>query len=219
VDTQEGRYRLMVSERVHVPSRVPAWPAAHGDESTAPPVDEELMVVAADLAPGRSLELGCGVGQNSIWLAQRGWLAGGVDASPSAIRRAVEAAQEARVDVNFQVQDVTSWRPRFTYDLVIMAFSVPPRGTGRSRTLEMAAAAVAPGGTILLRDFDVSLRREGWMSERYLVSTEELARPLESFRITRSMVRLARHTHGLEQRVLPVATVVATRRSEPSIWA
>jgi hypothetical protein len=71
---------------------------------------------------------------------------------------------------------------------------------------------VASSGTILLTDFDSSLRREGWMAEKYLVSVEELERHLGGFRVERAGVRRARHRHGYEERILPVANVVATRR-------
>ena len=104
--------------------------------------------------------------------------------------------------------------PVSRYDLVFCTFALPARGMGRSRMLDMAAAAVAPGGTILLTDFDISLRREGWMAEKYLVSPEELERHLAGFRVDRSAVRIARHRHGYEERVLPVAIVIATRRIE-----
>ena len=79
---------------------------------------------------------------------------------------------------------------------------------------DMAASAVAPGGTILLTEFDISLHLQGWMAEKYLVSTEELERHLAGFRVERSAVRMARHRHGYEERVLPVANVIATRRTD-----
>jgi hypothetical protein len=85
---------------------------------------------------------------------------------------------------------------------------------GRSRMLDMAAAAVATEGTILLTDFDSSLSREGWMAEKYLVSVEQLERHLGGFRVDRAGVRKARHRHGYEERVLPVAHVVATKRAD-----
>ena len=45
--------------------------------------------------------------------------------------------------------DLATWTPRSRYDLVFCTFALPARGMGRSRMLETAAAAVAPGGTIL----------------------------------------------------------------------
>ena len=38
-----------------------------------------LVAEAADLEPGRALDLACGEGQNAIWLATLGWEVTGVD--------------------------------------------------------------------------------------------------------------------------------------------
>ena len=43
---------------------------------------------AAAPARGRALDLACGEGRNSIWLAERGWQVTGVDFSSVAIERA-----------------------------------------------------------------------------------------------------------------------------------
>ena len=218
----------MATEHVHVPAHAsdwatpnpapaaPGWAPAPALERPQTPADEGLVEVASSLKPGKALELGCGQGQNAIWLAQRDWIVNAVDASPGAISEAREYAAAAGVErtIVFGVADVANWTPRSRYDLVLCTFALPARGMGRSRMLETAAAAVAPGGTILITEFDASLRRDGSMPEKYLVSVEELERHLGGFRIERSGVRRARHRHGYEERVLPVASVVATRRTD-----
>jgi SAM-dependent methyltransferase len=180
------------------------------------PVDSDLVEVASAMVPGKALDLGCGQGQDSVWLAQRGWIVTAVDRSPSAVADARELARAAGVDrtIVFDVADLATWTPASRYDLVFCTFSLPARGMGRSRMLNMAAAAVAPGGTILLTDFDRSLGREGWMAEKHLVSLEELERHLAGFRVDRSAVRRVRHRHGYEERVLPAANIIATRRTD-----
>jgi SAM-dependent methyltransferase len=188
--------------------------AATTAEPGGAPVDEDIVSIAADLPPGSALDLGCGSGQDCIWLARRGWDVTAVDVSSGDIAEARRAAAEAGVSVAFQVANPSTWQPPSRFDLVIVTFSLPARGMGRSRMLDVAAAAVAPGGTILLTEFDVSLAREGWMAEKYLISTDELERHLDGFRVYRSLTRMARHRHGYEDRVLPVAHVVATRRTD-----
>lgn len=66
----------------------------------------ELMRVIAQehIAPCKALELGCGLGTNSIWLAQQGFDMTALDISPSAIQRARDIA--SRVAVRFLVGDV-----------------------------------------------------------------------------------------------------------------
>ncbi|HKZ92134.1 MAG TPA: class I SAM-dependent methyltransferase [Candidatus Limnocylindrales bacterium] len=183
-------------------------------EMARTPVDDWLIEVAADLLPGKALDLGCGAGQDSLWLAQRGWTVTAVDPSADAIAEARDAAAAAGVAIVFRVADIAAWRPASRYDLVVLTFALPARGMGRSRALEMAASAVAPGGLILLTELDISLGSEGWMAEKHLVSREELERHLDGFRVNRSVTRVARHRHGYEERFLPVASVVATRRTD-----
>jgi SAM-dependent methyltransferase len=185
------------------------------------PVDEELIQLAAELPPGKALDLGCGSGQNAVWLAERDWAVTAVDMAPEALDEArmaaaaaMPSAPDGRLRIVFELADVTSWRPASRFDLVISTFALPPRGMGRGRLLEMAAAAVAPGGAILVRELDTAMSREGRMAERYLVSREEIERHLDGFRIARSRTRLASRPHGFEEIVVPVATVVATRRSD-----
>ena len=230
-----SRYRQMATEHVSVPAHASDWaaPAATSSPASAPapapdwvpapsfdrprtPVNESLIEVASSMAPGKALDLGCGEGQNAIWLAERGWIVQAVDMSSGAIAEARDDATAAGVErtILFEVADGAQWTPASRYDLVFSTFALPARGLGRSRMLETAAAAVAPGGTILLTEFDKSLGREGWMAEKYLVSVEELERHLSGFRLEQSGVRRARHRHGYEERVLPVAIVVATRRTD-----
>lgn len=63
------------------------------DHELPPP---ELIALAEELPPGRVLDMGCGYGRTCIYLAQRGWLADGIDFVPLAIeeakRRAVRTA-------------------------------------------------------------------------------------------------------------------------------
>jgi 2-polyprenyl-3-methyl-5-hydroxy-6-metoxy-1,4-benzoquinol methylase len=70
-------------------------------------VPPEVVRLADRLTPARALDLGCGTGVSSVFLAQHGWLVTGIDFIPSAIRRARQHAQQAGVRVDFRVGDVT----------------------------------------------------------------------------------------------------------------
>jgi SAM-dependent methyltransferase len=202
----------MPSSELTAPSN--DWAPTGLPEPPPDPVDETLIDLAAEMPPGKALDLGCGSGQNAVWLAQRGWVVTAVDISPDAIEETRDAAARAGVSIVCIVADAAAWRPTSRYDLVLSTFALPPRGMGRSRLLEMAASSVAPGGAIIVRELDAALAREGRMPEKYLVSREEIERHLDGFRIERSHVRLTRRPHGFEEIVVPVATVVALRRTD-----
>jgi methyl halide transferase len=58
------------------------------------------------IQPCRALELGCGTGTNSVWLAQQGFDVTGIDLAPLAVERAKERAHAAGIKVQFVVADV-----------------------------------------------------------------------------------------------------------------
>jgi SAM-dependent methyltransferase len=103
---------------------------------------------------GSALDIGCGMGADAVWLAGQGWQVTGVDVSPVALSRAAEHAADARV------QDRTSWAahdlkqgfPDGSFDLVCAQYlhSRQDRPDEREPILRSAAAAVAPGGCLLI---------------------------------------------------------------------
>jgi SAM-dependent methyltransferase len=62
---------------------------------------------APALAAGSALELGCGTGDNAIYLAGHGWRVTAVDFVPRALDRARAKALAHNVDVRFEQADVT----------------------------------------------------------------------------------------------------------------
>ncbi|NLV78382.1 MAG: class I SAM-dependent methyltransferase [Rhodococcus sp.] len=112
-----------------------------------------LVEVVADLPVGRALDLGCGEGGDSVWLAARGWAVTGVDLSPTAVRRAADAARAAGVPddrAEFIAADLATWRGNGAYDLVTASFLHSPVEFPRTRVLRDAADLVASGGHLLL---------------------------------------------------------------------
>ncbi len=168
----------------HDPKEMEAadWEAAYAGDVPETPVDGDVIELARDLEPGDALDLGCGSGQNSIWLAQQGWTVHGVDIAGGAIERARAAAERSGLSVSFEKADLTSWRTNDRYDLVVSTYALPPRGPGRVHALTTVRDAVAPGGTALIAEFEVSLAESGWMSAENLVTLDEIDRDAAGLR-------------------------------------
>jgi len=74
---------------------------------TGRPSSELQRVLSRNtIRPCRALELGCGTGTNTVWLAQQGFEATGVDVAPLALERAEKRAHAAGVNVHFVLADV-----------------------------------------------------------------------------------------------------------------
>jgi len=77
-------------------------------EPAGVPDELRVLVEGADaLAPGRALDLGCGAGAHSVYLAARGWDVTGVDFVDRALERGRERARSAGVSVRWVRADVT----------------------------------------------------------------------------------------------------------------
>ncbi|GAA1168223.1 SAM-dependent methyltransferase [Kitasatospora gansuensis] len=110
-----------------------------------------LIRETAGLTPGTVLELGCGEGADAIWLAAQGWRVTASDVSRVALARAAEhAAAEGVGDrIDWQRHDLAATFPAGHYDLVTASFLYSP-DLPRTEILRTAAAAVTPGGTLLI---------------------------------------------------------------------
>lgn len=63
------------------------------------------MVKRRPISPCKVLDVGCGTGENSIWLSRQGFSATGCDISPTAIEMARKKADNANVKCTFLVAD------------------------------------------------------------------------------------------------------------------
>ena len=71
---------------------------------------------------GRSLDLGCGLGENVMALAAAGWDAHGVDGSPVAVAKATEIARALDLSARFTVADLADGASGSDFDLITMFY-------------------------------------------------------------------------------------------------
>jgi len=120
-----------------------------------------LVAEAADLAPGRALDLACGEGRNALWLARLGWKVTGVDFSEVAIAKGRERAAREQLDVEFVCSDLLEYEPKVdAFDLVLV-FYLQIHALERRRVLERAVPALRANGTFLLVGHDLTNLTDG----------------------------------------------------------
>jgi SAM-dependent methyltransferase len=114
----------------------------------------QLVAEAADLTVGTALDVGCGEGADAIWLAERGWRVTAVDISGVALQRAAAHAGKVGAEVAARIEwlhaDLRTADPGpARFDLVSAQYMHLPSAI-RIALFARLAAAVAPGGTLLI---------------------------------------------------------------------
>lgn len=124
------------------------------DTGVTPPEVVEL-VERRKMPPGRALDLGCGTGTHSLYLARHGWEVVGVDFSAVAIWRARRRARQAGLHIRFYRADVTDLGfLTGPFDLALdigCLHGIPPERRGRYAA--EVARLVRPGGLYMLYAF------------------------------------------------------------------
>jgi SAM-dependent methyltransferase len=127
-----------------------------------------LVSEVSELSPGTALDAGCGEGADAIWLAARGWQVTAVDVAAVALERAATnaatAGDEVAGRIDWRQVDLTSWDPgQQSFDLVSAQYIHLPTGQ-REPLWQRLAAAVRPGGSLLIAghhpsDLQTTIRR------------------------------------------------------------
>jgi len=109
------------------------------------------------LKPGTALDVGCGTGDNSIYLAKHGWQVTGVDFVETALEKARAKAAAENVDIRFERADVTRLGEHGIgsgFELIVDNGCLHGMNDDdrRAYAREVTAAA-APGARLLLVEF------------------------------------------------------------------
>lgn len=132
------------------------------------------------LPAGRALDLGCGTGAHSIYLAEHGWEVVGVDFSAVAIRAAQAGVGEVR-GVSFVQGDVTrlseqSIRGPFDLVLDVGCFHGIPSAR-RAAYVDEVTRVTRPGAIFLL--WAIDSRRRSWVPGAPRASESEIRQRFE----------------------------------------
>jgi len=142
--------------------------------------NQSLVGAVAKLRPGTALELAAGSGTNAIWLASLGWRVTAVDWSSVALANARAAAAAATVEIEWLERDLfTRAPPARQFELVVIVYlHLAP--AERRTVYGAAAAAVAPGGHLVVIGHDRSNLADGGgpIEAERLLSAAEAAKEL-----------------------------------------
>jgi SAM-dependent methyltransferase len=160
--------------------------------------------------PGPILDVGCGVGTNTFWLARRGFRATGIDIAPGAIAAAESSRTSETRPSRFLVDDVlASALPggRFRAAIDIGCFqTLPPRTRGAFSS--SLARLLSPGAPYVL--FWVGREETGSWGPPHRLSVGDVTDTFESSFLVDQLVyrpRTVRLTRETKRTARPLATL------------
>jgi SAM-dependent methyltransferase len=190
------------------------WDERYRERGPEPgPPEQALVAALSPLRPGRAVDLGCGTGRHTLWLATRGWCVTAVDFSAVGVERGRAAAERRGLSVDWVVADVRHWGPPspLPVDLVLAArirLPVP--------VLQAASGWLGPGGRLVVLGHAVEPGREPLDGPRdpALRHTEESLRAAAAGLAVERLDRVERPTPAglavdlllVAQRAAPVAS-------------
>jgi len=132
------------------------WPRRHGIPRH--PRTTSIAWQEGGWVHGDVLDIGCGLGDNAIYLAQQGFKVTGLDLSPTALITAERRAKDAGVTVKFAVTDSTKLEGYTdAFDTVVDSGMFHCLDDDGKRSYAAAAhRATRPGATLLLSCFSAT---------------------------------------------------------------
>ncbi len=109
-------------------------------------------LVAANRTP-TALDVGCGEGQDLLFLAQQGYDSTGLDFTETGIAKARQIVEDNGQRANLVRADILDWQSETKFDLVLAVNSLQFLGADAPRALRRVQQLVAPGGVLGLSMF------------------------------------------------------------------
>ncbi|MGC2938886.1 MULTISPECIES: class I SAM-dependent methyltransferase [unclassified Brevibacterium] len=129
-------------------------PNEYGVAAGYPQPNTRLIEIASHLIPGDALEVGCGNGGDTLWLAQRGWSVTAADIAATAVHRLTQLAQETHLEhrITSLRWDLNQGLPPGDFDLINAHYLHAGPGLDRPGIFRTAAHALRPGGHLVVVD-------------------------------------------------------------------
>jgi tellurite methyltransferase len=136
----------------------------------------ENIGLIESLAPGKkALDIACGEGRNSIYLASRGFDVTGLDISEAGLARASRRAVAEGLAIDFRQADLEDYQFSEMYDL-ILNFNFLLRDL-----IPRLVAALNPGGVLVLDTILSSPSLQGEHTKEFLLKPGELEQLFAGF--------------------------------------
>lgn len=157
------------------------WNRRFGSEDTylgvhpSPFLSQEIERILM-LAPGkRALDIACGEGRNSVFLAQHGFRVTALDISDVGLGKAARRAEAARVVVDFQQVDLDDYHFTEQFDLIVN-FNFLLR-----ELIPEAVRSLSPSGLLMVDTIMESPELLASHNPAYLLRQGELQKICEGF--------------------------------------
>lgn len=106
------------------------------------------------LIPGNLILPGDGEGRNSVYAAKNGWKVDAVDFSTVAKEKALKLAEENSVKINFEVADLSEYKPKTNYYDAAAIIFLHLNPNIRSDVHSKIVDSLKPGGTLILEVYE-----------------------------------------------------------------
>ncbi len=167
------------------------------------PGDKKLHILPQISDKTNALELGCGAGQNSIYLAKQGAQCHAIDISPEQIKHAKALAKQENLRIQFtaaSLDEESAW-PDASYDFIHSVYTLPFIEKP-AQFIQRAATRLAKGGTFLL------VTKHPLFSGEWLeIEDEELGLFIPSYFDPPEDIRMNKDNELISSRAYPVSTV------------
>jgi 2-polyprenyl-3-methyl-5-hydroxy-6-metoxy-1,4-benzoquinol methylase len=137
-------------------------------EHPSPLLSREIERILRLLPGRRALDIACGEGRNSVFLAQHGFRVTGLDISDVGLAKGMKRAADTGVVVDFRQADLDEYRITEQFDLIIN-FNFLLRGL-----ISEAFQALSPGGLLIIDTIMASDQLLASHNPAYLLGRGEL---------------------------------------------